>query len=123
MIFDFDGIILDSETPEFESHRRIYEQCGVELTREEWCGQIGTWSEGHEARWHAGAARITLEAGVPLVPAGIAGTDQLARLGPLRVAYGPPPSDRRAFRRGTIRCGDATGTYRNQRGRPARGGS
>jgi 1-acyl-sn-glycerol-3-phosphate acyltransferase len=44
----------------------------------------------HEARWHTGAARIALEAGVPLVPAGIAGTDRLARLGPLRVAYGPP---------------------------------
>jgi 1-acyl-sn-glycerol-3-phosphate acyltransferase len=44
----------------------------------------------YEARWHTGAARIALEAGVPLVPAGIAGTDRLARLGPLRVAYGPP---------------------------------
>jgi 1-acyl-sn-glycerol-3-phosphate acyltransferase len=43
-----------------------------------------------EARWRTGAARIALEAGVPLVPAGIAGTDRLARLGPLRVAYGPP---------------------------------
>jgi 1-acyl-sn-glycerol-3-phosphate acyltransferase len=44
----------------------------------------------HEARWHTGAARIALEAGVPLVPAGIAGTERLARLGPLRVGYGPP---------------------------------
>ena len=44
----------------------------------------------HEARWHSGAARIALEAGVPLVPAGISGTDRLGRLGPLRVAYGPP---------------------------------
>lgn len=44
----------------------------------------------HEARWHTGAARIALEAGVPLVPAGIAGSDRLARLGPLRVAYGAP---------------------------------
>jgi 1-acyl-sn-glycerol-3-phosphate acyltransferase len=44
----------------------------------------------HEARWHTGAARIALEAGVPLVPAGISGTDRLGRLGPLRVAYGPP---------------------------------
>jgi 1-acyl-sn-glycerol-3-phosphate acyltransferase len=44
----------------------------------------------HEARWHNGAARIALEADVPLVPAGIAGTNRLARLGPLRVAYGHP---------------------------------
>lgn len=44
----------------------------------------------HEARWRTGAARIALEAGVPLVPAGLAGTERLARLGPLRVAYGPP---------------------------------
>ncbi len=44
----------------------------------------------HEARWHSGAARIAIEAGVPLVPAGIVGTSRLARLGPLRVSYGPP---------------------------------
>jgi 1-acyl-sn-glycerol-3-phosphate acyltransferase len=41
-------------------------------------------------RWHAGAARIALDAGVPLVPAGISGTNRLRSLGPLRVAYGPP---------------------------------
>jgi 1-acyl-sn-glycerol-3-phosphate acyltransferase len=44
----------------------------------------------YEARWHSGAARIALEADVPLVPAAIAGTERLARLGPLRVAYGRP---------------------------------
>jgi 1-acyl-sn-glycerol-3-phosphate acyltransferase len=44
----------------------------------------------HEARARTGAARIALEAEAPLVPAGIIGTDRLARLGPLRVAYGPP---------------------------------
>jgi 1-acyl-sn-glycerol-3-phosphate acyltransferase len=43
-----------------------------------------------QARPHTGAARIALTAGVPLVPAAISGTDRLARLGPLRVAYGPP---------------------------------
>jgi 1-acyl-sn-glycerol-3-phosphate acyltransferase len=43
-----------------------------------------------EARPHTGAARIAHEAGAPLVPAAIKGTDRLARLGPLRVAYGPP---------------------------------
>jgi 1-acyl-sn-glycerol-3-phosphate acyltransferase len=44
----------------------------------------------HQARARSGAARIALEAGVPLVPAAVAGTDQLLRLGPLRVAYGAP---------------------------------
>jgi 1-acyl-sn-glycerol-3-phosphate acyltransferase len=44
----------------------------------------------HTARPHTGAARIALAAGAPLVPAAIAGTDRLSRLGPLRVAYGPP---------------------------------
>ncbi len=42
-----------------------------------------------EARAHTGAARIALDAEVPLVPAGIVGTDRLGRLGQLRVAYGP----------------------------------
>ena len=51
VIFDFDGIVLDSETPEYESHRRIYERCGVTLTVDEWCGVIGTWSEGHDEQW------------------------------------------------------------------------
>ena len=32
----------------------------------------------HEARWRSGAARIALEAGVPLVPAAIAGTAELS---------------------------------------------
>ena len=44
----------------------------------------------HVARAHSGAARIARGAGVPLVPAAIAGTDRLLRLGPLRIAYGPP---------------------------------
>ena len=44
----------------------------------------------HTPRPHTGAARIALTANAPLVPAAIAGTDQLLRLGPLRVAYGDP---------------------------------
>jgi 1-acyl-sn-glycerol-3-phosphate acyltransferase len=43
-----------------------------------------------EARPRTGAARIALDAGVPLVPAAIKGTDRLARLGRLRVVYGSP---------------------------------
>jgi 1-acyl-sn-glycerol-3-phosphate acyltransferase len=44
----------------------------------------------HQPRPKSGAARIALEAGVPLVPAAVAGTDRLLRLGPLRIAYGTP---------------------------------
>jgi 1-acyl-sn-glycerol-3-phosphate acyltransferase len=42
------------------------------------------------ARPHTGAARIALQAGVPLVPAAIVGVDRLVRLPRIRVAYGPP---------------------------------
>ena len=42
----------------------------------------------HQPRAHSGAARIALEAGVPLVPAALTGTDRLLRLGPLGVAFG-----------------------------------
>lgn len=49
-------------------------------------GLVKKW----QPRPHTGAARIALAAGVPLVPAAIRGTDSLVRLGPVRVAYGPP---------------------------------
>ena len=44
----------------------------------------------HQARPRTGAVRVALEAGVPLIPAAIAGTDRIRTLGPLRVTYGPP---------------------------------
>ena len=44
----------------------------------------------HQPKPHTGAARIALEAGVPLVPAAIAGTDRVSRLERLRVRYGKP---------------------------------
>jgi 1-acyl-sn-glycerol-3-phosphate acyltransferase len=42
-----------------------------------------------QAQAHTGAARIAIDAGVPLVPAGIKGTDGLRRLERWRVRYGP----------------------------------
>jgi 1-acyl-sn-glycerol-3-phosphate acyltransferase len=44
----------------------------------------------HAAAAHSGAARIAIDAGVPLVPAGIRGTNGLRRLERWRVSYGPP---------------------------------
>ncbi len=41
-----------------------------------------------QPRPRSGAARIALEAQVPLIPAAVKGTDRLLRLGPLRVRYG-----------------------------------
>ncbi len=43
-----------------------------------------------EHRPRTGSARIALAAGVPLVPAAVAGSDRLSRLAKLRVAYGEP---------------------------------
>jgi 1-acyl-sn-glycerol-3-phosphate acyltransferase len=56
-----------------------------------------------KARAHTGAARIARDAEVPLVPAAIRGTDRLARLGPLRVAYGEPIEVTRDIRETTER--------------------
>jgi 1-acyl-sn-glycerol-3-phosphate acyltransferase len=43
----------------------------------------------HKPAWHAGAAWIALEAGVPLVPVAVVGTDRLSRRPRLRVVFGP----------------------------------
>jgi HAD superfamily hydrolase (TIGR01509 family) len=53
VIFDFDGVVLDSETPEYEAHRRIFARCGAELTVDEWCEGIGVFVDGHDEQWHA----------------------------------------------------------------------
>jgi HAD superfamily hydrolase (TIGR01509 family) len=42
LIFDFDGLIVDTETPAFESWRTIYREYGVELPLEVWQHAIGT---------------------------------------------------------------------------------
>jgi HAD superfamily hydrolase (TIGR01509 family) len=43
VVFDFDGVIIDSETPEFEAHRQIFANHGLDLTTEEWCACVGLW--------------------------------------------------------------------------------
>lgn len=46
VIFDFDGTVVDTETPVFESWRQTYEANGVEpLSRQEWRSHIGTTAQ------------------------------------------------------------------------------
>lgn len=42
LIFDFDGLILDTEWPAFQSWQEIYRQYGVEMSIETWLPSIGT---------------------------------------------------------------------------------
>lgn len=51
VVFDFDGVIIDSETPEYESHRRVFERYGASLTTAEWCHQIGIWNAAQDQFW------------------------------------------------------------------------
>jgi len=42
LLFDFDGLIVDTETPSFASWQEIYRQHGQELVLERWAAVIGT---------------------------------------------------------------------------------
>jgi len=42
LLFDFDGLIVDTESPSLAAWRWVYEQHGQELTMEKWSAAIGT---------------------------------------------------------------------------------
>lgn len=42
VIFDFDGVILDTETPWYEAYVEVFREEGVELPLSEWAKGIGT---------------------------------------------------------------------------------
>jgi HAD superfamily hydrolase (TIGR01509 family) len=42
LIFDFDGLIIDTEWPDFRSWQETYEAYGCTLSRDEWSRWIGT---------------------------------------------------------------------------------
>ena len=44
IIFDFDGLILDTEEPEYRAWATIYEEYGCELPLDRWTAAIGTTS-------------------------------------------------------------------------------
>ena len=41
LIFDFDGVIIDTETPDFDTWQKVFQGYGVELQRTWWTGFIG----------------------------------------------------------------------------------
>ncbi|MDH3944527.1 MAG: HAD-IA family hydrolase [Anaerolineae bacterium] len=41
LIFDFDGLILDTEMPDFISWQEVYDQHGIELPRDQWDTILG----------------------------------------------------------------------------------
>lgn len=41
LVFDFDGLIIDTETPEYESWKEVFDSYGVELDRNKWDCSIG----------------------------------------------------------------------------------
>lgn len=52
LIFDFDGLILDTETPDYEAWCSIYREHGFELPREKWGSIIGTSMAFFDAAEH-----------------------------------------------------------------------
>ncbi len=52
-IFDCDGLLADTETPDFNSWREVYAAHGLELPLSEWAAFIGTAKETHLKDWHA----------------------------------------------------------------------
>jgi beta-phosphoglucomutase-like phosphatase (HAD superfamily) len=51
LIFDFDGLLVDTETPAFESWRRIYAEFGEALPLELWKEALGS-AHGFDALAH-----------------------------------------------------------------------
>ena len=52
-IFDCDGLLADTETPDYNAWREIYEENGLHLPVETWAHSIGT-AKGHDRHdWHA----------------------------------------------------------------------
>ncbi len=47
ILFDFDGLILDTETPEFHVWQAIYGEYGQELGAEQWGQIVGGWGASY----------------------------------------------------------------------------
>ena len=52
IVFDFDGLILDTETPEFDTWQEVFESYGVRLERGTWDLSIGRHSKDFDIYKH-----------------------------------------------------------------------
>ena len=57
LVFDFDGLILDTETPEFSAWQDMFAQHGARLVAADWAHVIGSTDHGWDAA--AEIARLT----------------------------------------------------------------
>jgi HAD superfamily hydrolase (TIGR01509 family) len=55
VIFDFDGLILDTEVPEFQTWQEIYQVHGCELALEAWATGLGTSADAFDPCAHLAA--------------------------------------------------------------------
>ncbi|MCY0875005.1 MAG: HAD family hydrolase [Firmicutes bacterium] len=53
-IFDFDGLIIDTESPWFEIYQEIYARFGQSLTADQWSAYVGTHDPNHD--WYTALA-------------------------------------------------------------------
>ena len=52
VVFDFDGLILDTEVPEFQTWQEIYQAHGCELALEVWATGLGTSADAFDPYTH-----------------------------------------------------------------------
>jgi HAD superfamily hydrolase (TIGR01509 family) len=64
LVFDFDGLILDTETPEFRAWQEVLAAHGASLTTDDWALVIGTTESGWDA-----VTEIRKQTGVEVDPA------------------------------------------------------
>jgi HAD superfamily hydrolase (TIGR01509 family) len=43
VVFDMDGLLIDTEWPDFQSWQEAFRECGSDLSLEEWVGFVGLW--------------------------------------------------------------------------------
>lgn len=52
LVFDFDGTILDTESPDYASWHEVYEEHGHELPHDLWLTRVGGSGEGFDPHGH-----------------------------------------------------------------------